>query len=355
MRILFQGRPDLLTRGGGDTTQVRRTADSLRQLGIEVDISTESSPRVSDYDLVHLFNSTGVTHLYAQMINAHAQRKAVALSTIYWNQDELLAARLRFGKAKWLRRLAGRRTGSWIRQRIWYAQKGWAILRKLMRGAEMLLPNSLSEARILERDFDISRDRVVCVVNGVDPVGPLGATSKSFFEKSGERDFMLSVGRIEIRKNQLALLQVLRPDDPPLVLIGEPNGLEPEYTNLVLHIAREKKVRVIDKMPHAEMGSAYAAARIHVLPSWYETPGLASMEAAVAGCPIVTTDRGCTREYFGTWAEYCDPSKPESIHAALDRALAMARTDKLRDHVLANFTWDRAARQTLEAYLKLVS
>ena len=32
------------------------------------------------------------------------------------------------------------------------------------------------------------------------------------------------------------------------------------------------------------LASAYAAARVFALPSWFETPGLAALEAALAGC-----------------------------------------------------------------------
>lgn len=356
MKILFQGRLDLLTRGGGDTTQALMTADSLRRLGVQVDICTERALDVSAYDLVHLFNSTGVEFLFDQLRNAHLQSKPVALSTIYWNQDELLTARLAFGKAKRLGRLLGKRLGSWVRRRVWYAQRGWKVTRDLVRAADLLLPNSRAEEKVLYRDFDLAQGRHICaVVNGIDPTGFVGADRQPFVDRFRVQDFILSVGRIEIRKNQLALLQVLRREDPPMVLIGEPNGLEPEYAEKVHQEARERGVRIIERLPHAELGSAYAAARVHILPSWYETPGLASLEAGVAGCPVVTTDRGCTREYFGTLVEYCDPSKPESIRAALDRALSSPRTDSLRKQLLAKFTWERAARQTIDAYQSLVS
>ncbi len=356
MKVLMQGRPDLLTCGGGDTTQVLRTAEHLRQLGVQVEFCTERSPNLSEYNLVHLFNSTGVAHIRAQLTNAHAQGKPVALSTIYWNQDELLMARLAFGNARWLSYLLGKRLGGWVRQRIWYAQAEWKETHALMREADLLLPNSYAEAELLYRDFGLPDNaHIRVVVNGIDPTALRNATPQSFVERVGVKKFILSVGRIEIRKNQLALLQVLRKDDPPLVLIGAPNGLEPNYTARVFEQARAKGVRIIESLPHAEIGSAYAAAQVHVLPSWYETPGLASLEAGAVGCPIVTTDRGCTREYFGTLAEYCDPANLDSIRAALDRGLSMPRREDLRNYILANLTWDIAACQTLEAYQTIVS
>jgi glycosyltransferase involved in cell wall biosynthesis len=355
MRVLMQGRPDLLTRIGGDTIQALKTGEYLRQLGVRVDVSSEAAPALDRYDLTHLFNCTGVTHIRAQMENAHAQGKPVALSTIYWNQDELLTARLEFGTVRWLRRLLGKQMGGWVRQRIWYAQAHWREQVALMREADLLLPNSRAEAALLRRDFRLRRAaRVSVIVNGIDAETQPDVLPQSFGERFGVRDFILSIGRIEIRKNQLALLQVLRPDDPPVVFVGTPNGSEPIYAARVFELAHAKNVHIIEALPHADIASAYSAACMHVMPSWYETPGLASMEAAITGCPIVTTDRGCPREYFDAYAEYCDPANPHSLRRALDRTLAKPHDDRLRNHLLAHFTWDIAARQTLAAYQTLL-
>ncbi len=349
MRVLLQGRNDLFDRPGGDTIQALKTAEHLRRLGVEAELNIERRQDLGEFDLVHLFNTTVDNSALARA--AHTQGRPVVLSTIYWNRDELLAARLQFGQAGWLVRLLGRTWASRLRQWIWYAQPEWRAMRALVHEVDLLLPNSQAETELLYRDFGLRHhERVRVVTNGVDPTPLLGATRQSFLERFSIQGFLLSVGRIEVRKNQLALLRVLRPDDPPAVFIGALNQREPNYVASVLELAREKNVRIIESLPHAEMASAYAAARAHVLPSWYETPGLASLEAAVVGCPVVTTDRGCAREYFGDLAHYCDPANPKSIRAALDSGLSAPRADALRDHILANFTWEVAARQTFDAY-----
>src|SRR4051795_3125182 len=70
------------------------------------------------------------------------------------------------------------------------------------------------------------------------------------------------------------------------------------------------------------LASAYASARVFALPSWFETPGLAALEAALAGCAVVVTPFGCTREYFGDWVLYARPDRPRAIARALVRAWA---------------------------------
>ncbi len=133
----------------------------------------------------------------------------------------------------------------------------------------------------------------------------------------------------------------------PLVLIGQahPEG----YRDLCRRYADEN-VHFLDHLPAEELASAYAAAKVHVLPSWLETPGLSSLEAAAAGCTLVVSDRGLTREYFGDEAWYCDPRSFASIREAVLAAYAAPRAAALRARVRTEYTWERAAQKTLEGY-----
>jgi glycosyltransferase involved in cell wall biosynthesis len=111
----------------------------------------------------------------------------------------------------------------------------------------------------------------------------------------------------------------------------------------------------IDSLTPLELSSAYAAARIHALVSWYDTPGLVSLEAALAGCNIVTTDRGSPREYFGNLAYYCDPGKRDSICQAIRDAWHGTKDHRLKELVFNNYTWEKAALKTYRAYQSVCS
>jgi glycosyltransferase involved in cell wall biosynthesis len=99
-----------------------------------------------------------------------------------------------------------------------------------------------------------------------------------------------------------------------------------------------------------ELFTAYANAKVHVLPSYFETTGLSSLEAAVMGCNIVVTDRGDTKDYFDKHAWFCDPDSPQSIKQAVDAAFAAPYDEKFRQHILTSYTWKKAAEETLKAY-----
>lgn len=74
------------------------------------------------------------------------------------------------------------------------------------------------------------------------------------------------------------------------------------------------------------------------------------MEAAAAGCEIVTSNRADRRfEYYGNLACTCDPLSPFSIRTPVEHALFQPRGEQLAARMRA-FSWERTAQATLGAY-----
>ncbi len=103
-------------------------------------------------------------------------------------------------------------------------------------------------------------------------------------------------------------------------------------------------------LPPDELAPLYRSAAVHACPSWYETPGLASLEAALCGCRVVSTERGSAPEYFGDEAEYCSPRDPASIRAAILRARSRPPSPALAEQISGRFNWQRAAEATAAGY-----
>jgi tetratricopeptide (TPR) repeat protein len=86
-----------------------------------------------------------------------------------------------------------------------------------------------------------------------------------------------------------------------------------------------------------------------VLPSWYELPGLVSLEAAAHGKNVVVTRTGTSADYLGDKAFYCTPSDDDSIYSAVMAAYYAPVPQGLAD-LARSYTWDETARATLAAY-----
>lgn len=223
--------------------------------------------------------------------------------------------------------------------------------RLVVEWVRCLLPNSEGERDVLLRKFGAFKKKCVVVPNAADPVFTQG-DGKRFERRYGLRDFVLCVGCFEPGKNQLGLLKSLRGLSLPLVLVGGVNPNHRGYYKRVVAAVREAcgRVLLLRPMGQQELADVYSAAKVHVQPSWVETPGLASLEAGLAGCNVVVTTSGPTKEYFRDYAWYCDPWDEGSIRAAVVAAYESERRLGLREHILRHYTWERAAEATLQAY-----
>jgi polysaccharide pyruvyl transferase CsaB len=349
IRVLMRIRPDHLERPGGDTVQMNKTKEQLEELGVEVAVSADESPDLSSYDLVHAFNLGRPEEPSTHCRQAAEAGKAVALSTVYWDfaefwewgdTDYWLLPRPEEGLPE--PRMAPVPGPIEVRRRARLDQ----LRRNAVDCAHVYLPNGDGEAELLSDSYAMDMSRTVVVTNAVDEAF-FTAKPEVFVEKYGLRDFVLCAARIEKRKNQLALVAALRGTGLPLVMVGQANPQE--YLDLCRRYADENVV-FIDAVNHEELASAYAAAKVHALPGWFETPGLSSLEAAAAGRNIVSTDRGTAREYFGDMAWYCDPRSIDSIREAVLAAYESAPRDDLRARVRERCTWRRAAESTLAGY-----
>ncbi|AZR74447.1 hypothetical protein BBF96_14255 [Anoxybacter fermentans] len=330
MKVLMQARPDLLKIPAGDTIQILKTKAALEGLGVEVDINLTINPDLTAYQLVHCFNIIRVEETYAQVQNAIEQQCPVVLTPIYWNMKEYLE-KTSPEKLNW-----------------WY--KGMDKRKEVLKMAHVLLPNARSEMFQLKMDFKCNTPYQI-VYNGVDP-SFYESSPKLFIQKYGLKNFVLCVGRISPRKNQLTMIRALKGTDLKMVFIGSIN--DPRYYRQCLKEGGDQ-VLFISHLPQNRLASAYAAARVHMLASWYDTPGLVNLEAGLAGCNLVVSDRGTAREYFGDLVWYCSPDDPHSIRMAVLEAFFSPQIDDLKSYILRHFTWEETGKATFEAYLKLLN
>ncbi|AEG15642.1 glycosyl transferase group 1 [Desulfofundulus kuznetsovii DSM 6115] len=366
LRVVMQSRVSLFNVPGGDTIQILKTKEYLEKLGVKCDISLDLEPELSPYDLVHLFNLTRPQEVYLQALNAKKQGKPVVLSPIYVLYTEydrsarpwplrLVAKLLSPSQFEYMKICArSLRNGEYHRGTKMVLRYGYGpLLKRILALCDFLLPNSYSEMRRIERDLGVAGKLFLVVPNAADH----NLFDPARIQLSGKwehlRNCVLCVARIEGRKNQLKLVEAVRGGPYRLVLVGEPAPNHRRYAEAVRRSA-PPNVIFLGKVPHEELPELYHLAKVHVLASWMETTGLSSLEAGMMGCNLVITDKGDTREYFGDYAYYCDPASVDSIREAIDRAWHEPANPNLREHILRNFTWEKAAEITLTAYQRVL-
>lgn len=223
--------------------------------------------------------------------------------------------------------------------------------RTLLHMPTRILPNSQAECNQLAELFGIPASRFSPIVNGVDDIFFEPVSPRIFREHFGiESPFVLCMGNVEVRKNQLNLIRALKGTGIELVIAGQDR--ESEYAAQCRAIA-DDTVHFIGPLEYASElhRSAFAAADMLVLPSTLETPGLAALEAAACGTRIALTLEGCTREYFQDFAVYLNPESMVSIRDAVIEGLARSvNSVRLSAFVKERYTWRRAAEQLRTVY-----
>jgi glycosyltransferase involved in cell wall biosynthesis len=101
----------------------------------------------------------------------------------------------------------------------------------------------------------------------------------------------------------------------------------------------------------------YLGARLLAFPTLYEGFGLPVLEAMSCGLPVLTSNVSSLPEIAGEAALTVDPEDVEAIADGLWRILTDGDlAGQLRQKGLARaaeFSWERAARETLQVYHSL--
>jgi glycosyltransferase involved in cell wall biosynthesis len=190
----------------------------------------------------------------------------------------------------------------------------------------------------------------------------LGVDGGRFRPSSAEKErFVVGLGGAYFGKGVHraihALATVPGSERPPLVWIG--NFLHRRYARDMERLAAENGVRLEWKinLPEAEMVSLLSRAAALLYTPLLEPFGLAPLEAAACGTPVVAIAEGGVRETVvdgvsGTLVPDDDSVALGRAVAALTGDLSQSRRQGVaaRAHVLDRWTWD-AAIDRLEAHL----
>jgi glycosyltransferase involved in cell wall biosynthesis len=359
MRVLFQPRIQnfLAPAGGGLKRQVLKTREFLEKTGVEVTMSLKHDENLADYDVVHLFSPD----TYFQALNSKKYRTPVALSTIYWIDSYPGQSGLSYLKSKVMLpwrvakvALASGQQGEagrdLKRQRIAdFTIDALTQHREVLNAADVWLPNGIEEYRQIVSNTGLEKEYRV-IPNAIDE--ELLTMEETPVTVPGG-DFALCVAAITPRKNQLQLIRIANELGIGLVLAGS-YRIDHDSYFVQCQAAAMSNTVFAGELSDSQLAYLYRRARIHVLPSIYETPGLSSLEAALFGCPIATTGIGAVHEYFGDEAFYCDPYDYESIKSSVAAAWGAPRNETLKNRVLTEYTWSNVARMTADAYKMLL-
>ncbi len=238
--------------------------------------------------------------------------------------------------------------------------QAWKILRD---NADLILPNSEAEKRQLINVFGQPSGKMEVLYNRVPELDESIADQDVLQKRDLEPyKYFLSISHIEPRKNTLNLIKAFlrfsqAAPDFKLVLVGklrwafgdffeEVKKLFEEYSDKIIHI---------DGLEHGskEFVSLLKFAKAHLLPSFLETPGLSSLEAASLGVPILVGNDEPVKEIFWPWWVSVNPYSISSIAQGIGKLAQLPHSEEMAKWIAKRYSQEVVRRYLLDFYSKI--
>ena len=212
---------------------------------------------------------------------------------------------------------------------------------------KLLLWAAVKRSRALIAVSGATRDDVKRYY-GVDARVIQHGVERAFFDiaqRREPRDYLLCVSTSHPHKNLIALLRAYGQAGgmPRLVLTGVRGFAAREVEK-----AAGGSVKITGWIPREELYELFRGARGFIYPSAFEGFGMPVLEAMAAGVPVACSDIPPLREVAGSTVHYFDPANENEIRDALVRLASGTIPTEAAARRAAEFTWEKAARETLD-------
>jgi glycosyltransferase involved in cell wall biosynthesis len=167
--------------------------------------------------------------------------------------------------------------------------------------------------------------------------------------------YYLVIGKNEPYKAHHLVLQAFAREARPgeLLVLVQRTRRGAGLSRLAQELGIAGRLRWLPTLSEAELVAVVQAARALLQPSLVEGFGIPALEAMAAGCPVIASDTPALVEVLGGAGLHAAVGDAASLAAAINQL----RSDSLREELRARgferaraFSWDVAARQTLEVY-----
>lgn len=227
------------------------------------------------------------------------------------------------------------------------------VLRKklLMERATRIIAISKSTRQDIIRLYphiDASKIHVVYLSHSIK--------TEAIFKDSGNKDYILFVGRREFYKNFTffvhAVSEWLRENDMNLYCLGG-GAFTIEEQNLINCLHLEDRVQQVTFKDN-DLWKYYTGAFAFVFPSEYEGFGIPVLESMSCGCPVVLPEVSSLPEVAGPAGVYFELNNAASLVSKLE---LLRRNADFRKEIITlgfiqekKFSWERTKEECLKVY-----
>ena len=231
------------------------------------------------------------------------------------------------------------------------------FLKAAAKKAAVICVPSMYVAQEVSRMWNITTSTIEVTPLAV-PLTPIVCEAKPAWVS--ENPLILYVGRIEIKKNLLTLIEafsILKDTSAQLVLAGG-DGIGAKHVRANIGSLPEsvqKRIVLPGYVSEGEKKWLYSNAMLCAVPSPYEGFGLPVLEAFAANVPVICSNEGAVPEIAGDAALKIDSfdaaSWTEALYSGLHDEALRDQLKQLGSKRFRHFTWEKTAQSTLKAFL----
>jgi glycosyltransferase involved in cell wall biosynthesis len=201
--------------------------------------------------------------------------------------------------------------------------------------AERIIAISEQTKDDIIRFFNVDSNKIEVVYQSVAPVFyEKGNTENLLSKYKLKKQFVLSVGTHEPRKNQLSILKAIKAEklDIQVVFVGKHTSYTKKMMRFISDNRMAGQVKFLTDIAENDLAGLYKLASLSVYISHFEGFGLPVIESMASGCPVITSNVSCLPETAGGAAILCEPNNFEELGKQINAVLT---NEKLRNELFA--------------------
>jgi glycosyltransferase involved in cell wall biosynthesis len=238
------------------------------------------------------------------------------------------------------------------------------FIRWATRHAEHVFTVSRFCKQEIARLYQVPQERMTVIYNGADTARfKPGQDGLELVHARGlqSQGYILSVGRLEPRKNHQALVLAyaqLPQDAPPLVLVGQRDFHFAGVFEAITRHGLQERVKILENVGDAELPALYRHAQIFAYPAFAEGFGMPPLEAMASGTPVLSSNTTAIPEIVDQAGVLVDPHDVHQIAQALNQLLSSPEQRARLAHEgrarATTFSWVSPAQKVLAVYRQLM-
>ena len=240
---------------------------------------------------------------------------------------------------------------SW-RRRIWHRlMRPWV----LMHNSDRIIAVSEATKEDVVDLYQIYHKKIRVIYSGVAGLDSGGERQELVRKRHKLPDkFVMYLGTLEPRKNVSGIIRAFDAIAPEvehdLVIAGADGWLMGEIERALNNSRARPRIHLTDFVSEEDKWELYRVADLFVYPSLYEGFGFPPLEALLSGTPVITSNNSSLPEVVGDWATLIDPYDIAELALAMKELLndLPEVEESARREIREKYSWDRAARETLE-------